>query len=560
MTGWGSMNINFSSRTYLIIMLVFSILIVWPLFLPGYFFHHDDLQVMRIYEMRKCFEDLQIPCRWVPDMGYGNGYPLFNYYSALPYYIGGLLSYFLGLINSAKALFFIPLVLGGVSMFLLGKKLFGKEAGFLAGILYLFAPYRALDSFVRGAIAESFALAIIPLVFYYSLEIIEKPTKSNLILGSLSLAAFLLSHNIMTMFFMPFLLLWNLIFLFFFKWKNWKAVLVSFLLGIGLSAFFLLPVLFEKDLVHTETLLQGGSNFRTHFAGIGQLFLDRSWGYGGSEFGPNDTISFQIGWPLWWFIILAVPLIIIGRKKDLKILTTAIFFLIMFLVSIFMSHNRSAFIWEIIGPLQYAQFPWRFLSLSIFSSSLLAGFCLSFLKGYFKNLLMWIFVIITVLLNWNYFIPRDFYPWINDRNKLEDPLWEIQQKAGILDYLPKTAFEPAGRAPNHPELLTGKAEFLNYTVQSNNFSFKAKVYEKSYFQVPVFDFPNWTVYVNGKKAEHDNKSNLGRIGLEVQPGTYEVAGFFKDTLVRTIGNSLTILSWILLLLIVFSKRMLKLFT
>src|SRR5258708_5359335 len=86
-----------------------SILIVWPLFLPGYFSHHDDLQVMRIFEMRRCFTDLQIPCRWVPDMGYGNGFPLFNYYSVFPYYIGGLLSYVFGYIISAKILFFIPL-------------------------------------------------------------------------------------------------------------------------------------------------------------------------------------------------------------------------------------------------------------------------------------------------------------------------------------------------------------------------------------------------------------------------------------------------------------------
>lgn len=506
--------------------------------------------------MRKCFEDLQIPCRWVPDMGYGNGFPLFNYYSALPYYIGGSLSYILGLINSAKALFFIPLILGGISMFFLGQKLFGKEAGFLAGILYLFAPYRALDSYVRGAVAESFALAIIPLVFYFSLEIVEKPTKSNLVFGSLSLAAFLLSHNIMTMFFIPFLVLWNLFFLYMQKWQNWKAVLVNFLLGIGLAGFFLLPVFLEKDLVRTETLLLGGSDFRTHFVGIGQLFLDRSWGYGGSEFGPNDTISFQIGWPLWWFAVLAIPLMIINFKSNRKISAIAAFFLFMFLLSVFMQHNQSAFIWEAIGSLQYAQFPWRFLSLSIFSASILGAFVLNHFSKH-KALAVWVVVIVTISLNWNYFQPREFYPWINDKNKLEDPLWEIQQKAGILDYLPKTAYEPAGRAPNNIEVLSGQAIGSNYNVRSNQFSFNVTVSENSYIQVPVFDFPNWTVYVNGSEVVHDNKSGLGRIGFELAPGNYEVAGIFKNTLVRTLGNSLTIISILLLLLIAFNKRIFK---
>lgn len=554
------MKIEISSRVYLFLILVLSILVVWPLFLPGYFFHHDDLQVMRVLEMKKCFEDFQIPCRWVPDMGYGNGYPLFNYYSALPYYVGGILSFLLGLVNAAKALFFIPLVLGGISMYLLAQKLFNKEAGFLSGILYLFAPYRALDSYVRGAVAESFAIAIIPLVFYFSLKNIEKPSRLTVVLGSLSLGSFLLSHNIMTMLFIPILILWNLLILYFQKWKNWKAVLSSFLLGTGLAAFFLLSVFFEKNLVQSETLLEGGSNFRTHFVTVGQLFMDRSWGYGGSEFGPNDTISFQIGWPLWWFVITAIVILLIKFKRDLRSGAGVLFFQGVFLFSIFMTHNKSAFIWEMIGPLQFSQFPWRFLSLSIFAAAILAGYCIKFFSNKIREVTVLLFAAVTIFLNWNYFMPRDFYPWINDTNKLEDPLWEIQQKAGILDYLPKTAYEPQGRAPSNIEVLAGKAEGSNYNVRSNKFSFDVKVSEDSYIQVPVFDFPNWTVYVNGEQINHDNKSSLGRIGFELSPGTYQVYGVFKNTLVRTVGNLLTVTALILLLLISLNKRIFKLLT
>ena len=62
---------------------------------PGYFSIHDDLQVGRLYQMELCFRDLQIPCRWVPDMGYGYGYPLYNFYPSLPYYFG-MIFYFIG--------------------------------------------------------------------------------------------------------------------------------------------------------------------------------------------------------------------------------------------------------------------------------------------------------------------------------------------------------------------------------------------------------------------------------------------------------------------------------
>ena len=547
------MNINLSAKSYLFLILLFSIIITWPLFVPGFFFHHDDLQVMRIFEMKKCFEDLQIPCRWVPDMGYGNGFPLFNYYSALPYYIGAALSFGLGFVNAAKALFFIPLVLGGVAMFFLGQKLFGKEAGFLAGILYLFAPYRALDAYVRGAIAESFALAIIPLVFYFIAEIIENPNRKNFVFGSFSLAAFLLSHNIMTMFFMPFVLLWGIIFLYLNKWKNWKAFLYSLVLGTSLAGFFLIPVFLEKDLVQTETLLDGGTNFRTHFVSVGQLFLDRSWGYGGSFFGPNDTISFQIGWPHWWLVVLAIPFIAIGFRKNIKNTLIATFFLLMFLISVIMQHNKSAFIWEAIGPVQYAQFPWRFLSLSILASSVLGGFILNYF-GRFKLIVLLIVVITTVLLNWTFFHPREFYPWINDKNKLEDPLWEMQQKASILDYLPKTAQEPPSRASHEIAVLGGNAKGSNYNVRSNRFSADVKVFEKSYIEIPIFDFPNWTIYVNGQQIEHTNHSFWGRMVITLEPGDYQITGKFKDTWVRTAGNTLTLFAAGILLAILLNKK------
>lgn len=552
------MNISFSSKTYFIFLLVLSVLILWPNFLPGLFFHHDDLQVMRIYEMRQCFSDLQIPCRWVPDMGYGNGFPLFNYYSALPYYIGGILSYVLGLVNSAKALFVIPLLLGGISMFLLGQKMYGKDAGFLAGILYMFAPYRALDSYVRGAIAESFALAIAPLVFYYILKIIDKPTRINLILGSISLGAFLISHNIMTMFFTPFIILWGIVFLYIQKWKNWKPLLASFILGLGLSAFFLMPVFLEKNLVQTDTLIQGGSDFRTHFVGVSQLFLDRTWGYGGSFFGPEDTISFQIGWPLWWFVLLVIPPLILTFKKNYKITLGAAFLLVMFGISVFMQHNKSAFIWEQISTLQFAQFPWRLLSLSIFSGSLIGGLFIHYISPRFKLIAVLIASITTVLLNWTYFIPREFYPWINDVNKIEDPLWEIQQKAGILDYLPVTAQEPQGRAQQQIEIIEGDAVSNSYTSKSDYFTGDVTVNTRSYLQVPVFDFPNWELYVNGQKQPHDNKGPLGRISFYLEPGIYHIEGYFRDTLVRTIANLLTLSSIVVLVIIWTSKKLQKL--
>ena len=107
----------------------------------GYFSHQDDLQVIN-FEMRRCFADLQIPCRWVPDMGWGNGFPLFNFYGVSTYYFGAFLSYVLGFIGASKVLFYISLTFGSFGIYFLVKSLWGKWAGVTSAVLYLFAPYK----------------------------------------------------------------------------------------------------------------------------------------------------------------------------------------------------------------------------------------------------------------------------------------------------------------------------------------------------------------------------------------------------------------------------------
>lgn len=521
-------------------ILILSSLTVWPLFLPGYFTHHDDLQVMRIFEMKQCFQDFQIPCRWVSDMGYGNGYPLFNYYNPLPYYIGGILSFFLGFLMSAKILFFIPLVLGGFSMYLLVKELLDKQAGFLAGVLYLFAPYRALDSFVRGAVAESFAIALIPLVFYFALKLIEISSKKYLIYFSLSLAAFFTSHTIMTLLFAP-LLLFMILYWLWTKKKGWYVV-YGLLLGIGLSAFFTIPAYFEKGLVQIDNLTRHDLDFRAHFVTLSQLFLDRSWGYGASFSGPFDTISFQIGWPHWILALLSTPLVFILKRKEKKLVFFYIGILAFFILSIFMTHNKSAFIWEKIGVLRFTQFPWRFLAVAIFTSSLLGGFLVYGLNGHLKKITVILLVLITVVLNWSYFRPEKFIFSLTDKEKLSGRLWEIQQKASILDYLPVGAGEPIEPAPDKPIIRVGEADIKYFEKKSSSWMLDIEVRSPAKIEIPVMDFPNWIVFKNGAEVNYSNNNYVGRISLDLQKGTHKISGKFTNTPIRVVANILTLVS------------------
>src|SRR5258706_13935597 len=78
----------------LVVVILFGLFAAKGLIGSGYFNIHDDLQMMRQLEMEKCFLSLQIPCRWGPDMGYGFGFPLFNFYPPLPYFFGEIFRLF----------------------------------------------------------------------------------------------------------------------------------------------------------------------------------------------------------------------------------------------------------------------------------------------------------------------------------------------------------------------------------------------------------------------------------------------------------------------------------
>ncbi len=115
-----------------IILAVLLLLLVIPTFSsllrPGYFPMHDDMQAMRLLQMDKCIKDGQIPCRWVPDMGYGYGYPQFNFYPPLPYYVMETFHLLgLGYLDSVKAGFVLSVLVSTAGMYLLGSTLWGND-------------------------------------------------------------------------------------------------------------------------------------------------------------------------------------------------------------------------------------------------------------------------------------------------------------------------------------------------------------------------------------------------------------------------------------------------
>lgn len=557
----------------LVIVILFGVLASKGLIGEGYFNMHDDLQMMRQLSMEKCFLDGQIPCRWIPDMGYGFGYPLFNFYPPLPYLVGQLFRVIgYSFVDTVKIVFGLSFIASGITMYFLAKEFFSRFGGVVAAIFYIWAPYHAVDVYVRGAMNEAWALIWFPAILYFSYKLLAVQPKSKTkadfpfkyVIGlALTWFGLFTSHNLMVIVFAPFFAIWCGMWLL--HSKNWRRVLhlaVSGAWSFGLAAFFTLPVLLEKDVVQTDSLVVGYYEYTAHFVSISQLLFSRFWGYGPSVWmTQDDRMSFQIGWFHWILPLIAGAILafrFILKKKVNKVMMATAFMLLVGWFAAFLTHPRSTLIWQQFDPYQFVQFPWRFLTMVIFGFSFVTGYLMFILPKGIRYIAGTLAVILILVYGWNYFLPEygKLGP-LTDEEKFTGAAWELQQTAGIYDYLPNTA-KTAPKAPmkNLAEFMEGTGEIIESEQGTDWVRFVYNTNEDSVLRIGLLEFPEWEVLVSGNELEEyvPETEEWGRVYIDVPAGTHEVNIQLKDTPPRTLGNLVSVGSWLILAAIVFHKR------
>lgn len=560
--------ISSSSFWPLLVVFFLGVLAGRVLLTPGYFNMHDDLQMMRQLEMEKCFLDLQIPCRWVPDMGYGYGFPLFNYYPPLPYLMGqGIRVLGFSFVDTAKLTFFLSFVLSGMTMYLLGREFWGRLGGVLSAGFYIWAPYHSVDVFVRGAMNEAWAIVWFPLILWASYKLVTSDKRQVtrwIVILALSWTALLLSHNIMAMIFTPVFAVWCLLWLWREQaWRKIPQLAISGAWAFGLAAFFSVPVMLEQKLVHIETLTVGYYEYVAHFANLNQLFFSRFWDYGASVWGEADRMAFPIG-HLHWGLSIAIAVLILVRilmrkKTDNNLLLVTCLFLLAGFAAAFMAHVRSTPIWLMLPILSIIQFPWRFLTIAILSFSFAAGALIPLLRAgkLFSTGIVVALLVGVVWFNWPFFRPERMGP-LTDQEKFSSAAWELQQTAGIYDYLPRDAtIAPQGPRTVALEFVDGSGEVGEIKEGTNWLVSKVSVSSPSAtLRLNIFNFPDFRVFVDGRRREIKllKDDGLGRIHVDVPQGEHTVEARLFNTPPRILGSLISIFSWFALLYLLLLRR------
>lgn len=212
--------------------------------------------------------------RWLPDLAYGYGLPLFNFYAPLSYYPPALLVW-LGLspviaFNLSLAL---ALLISSSGVYLLINDVYGRSAGVLASVLYIYAPYNLLTVFFRGSSPIVWAWAIAPWVLWAFGRLLTRPNLGYLVLSAGLGAAVLLMHNISSLILLPTLVIYlAMTGLAQPTWATYRRAIIALGLSLGLAAFFLLPAVVEKELAQVHRAITPPDfDYRFNFVELGDL-------------------------------------------------------------------------------------------------------------------------------------------------------------------------------------------------------------------------------------------------------------------------------------------------
>lgn len=577
-------------KTWFVVCVLFVIWLAgsWSLLRPGLFRVHDYIHAARIAEMTRGLQEGQFPVRWSPNFGFGYGMPLFEFYAPLPYLVGSAGYWLTGnLLLSVKLLFVVAnlgTLFGG---YLLGRQLGGRTTGLVLAASLTLAPYRAVNLFVRGAVSEAWGIMALPWIVWGIFQVITEmrlrswksaQVQKGLLAVWLGLVVLLLSHNLTALLFVPMSLLLGAGYLLvtMMSQKNSGSVVnfrssiesigllgAAYALAIGATTFYWLPALVEKQFVKLENILGGYFHYSQHFLYLRQFFTP-GWGFGGSQWGPEDGISFFLGYGQWLGLLtlgVAVGRVLWKRAQHRQwssllgnsSLLVSVLVGGLLVVSTWLSTFKSEWLWDALPAFSFIQFPWRWLSVSIVWVAILNGLAVALHKKTIKRYLIGGALILVILANAWYFQPESL---LEDAAKYyySDPI-RIQSEMSLIlpDYIPKDMSDqpelPPAAAWSHREGegLDPKLEVL--VRRGHQVLLKTEYETPTEVQFAIAPFPGWRVELDGQTVEGLERLGLyGNLALEVPAGEHLVGVILGNSPVRTWSDRVSLLSWTLVII------------
>ena len=519
---------------------------IFDLFKPHYYTSHDgEGHVIRMEEFYRALKDGQFPVRWSKRLYYGYGYPFFNfnypsvYYMGVPFMAAGFSAE-----DAMKAVTIATYLLSGLCMYAYLVKKMRPQFALLGSLLYLYAPYRMLVIYVRGSVAESIAFLFPPLLLW-GVEAVVEGKKKAVLLTSLIIGFLGVSHNISA------LLLFGMYHSYLILYSGWKRSLHGFLRGLGafgvgiaIAAFFFVPALAEKKYTFLDQTI--ARDYPDHFVEIAQL-VKSGWGFGGSVAGPDDGLSFNLGWVHLAGVVLSLlTLAYILRQKDARgrqTLPLTLFLLAVFIGSVFFMMPISRTLWDYVPLLPFVQFPWRFIMLTVLALSILLPLSLQQLTDVLHLKWSWLFV--GVLVSIVFYFAKDQW-YINQSLIARVP--ETESLEGTTTWADEQAtqwFQPKPkRVPDQRVEIVqkGAVDIEMWKTGEHRYSV-ASLQDTTVIENTMY-YPGWRVWVDGKEVEvrYMDTDVPGRLVFSIPAGSHQVLSRLTEPSLRFAADMVSLIS------------------
>ena len=532
-------------------LILLALPVCLPLFTGSVLWGHDAFSYFpRLVELHQNIAHGVLVPRWAPDLGRGTGQPLFLFHPPAIYYFGELWHLigfdFVTAMNLACA---VVVLLAAVGMFLLARLYFGDAGGWLGAAAYLYVPYFAVDLYVRSAMEEFAGFAFFAFALYGFGAYARHRRPRHWLLGATAYAGVLFCHFPAALLFTP--LLVGFLGLTAWMEKSWNLLwrqAGGFLLGLGLSAFIWAPALAARQYAAMNRAVEGSGLYANHFVYLHQLFYS-PWGYGLSVPGPNDGMSFALGWS--HLLLALVVWIWIARTPQPGDRRLWRFFGIAAVVLCILMLQDALWFWEQMPLLQNVQLPWRLLGP--------VAVCLALLVAPLGGLLshaprwraagMAAAMALLIVPNLSHLHSRQLVD-------VDLAFWTPQQLAmrgfettTMAEVTPRWMTGLPAYTPAAATVLSGDAEIRRPARTPFAWSSPISAKVPSTIEMNTAWFPGWEVRVDGQPAPAGPGAPSGLIVFQVPAGEHLVDVRYGRTAAEKVAAGISLAALILAMLL-----------
>jgi hypothetical protein len=540
-----------------------------PLVRPGMGDMADaTLHVYRTVELVRLWQDGVVYSRWAPDLAFGLGYPLYNFYTPLFYYLtGGFHLLGLNFELATKATLTLILLLGCAGMYALAREWLGEAGALLAAVAYTYAPFRLREIYFQGDFAQFLALALPPLILWGLHRLAMTGQGRYLLITACTYAALFLSHSISTMLFTPFIVAYGgfLLLLRPEALRHAGLMLLALALGAGLSAFFWFPALYEKQFVRLDALRTSDFDFRRHFPPTWDLAspsipLDVS--------AVNPYQPFNLGLVQ---LLLALPSLWILLRYPMALPPALRWGVgvgwLAFLGCVFMMLPFSTPVWQTVPLLAFTEFPWRWLGVAALPLAFLAGASAQALPRW-RGVYVTVAALVIILSTFPHLYPREPFTRYDQATIADILRNELKTQAigttSAGEYLPKEIGEVprtsnlvAAYLEGHPVDKLDRSTLPSVAaatlIEHRALSDRWRLVTPTAFTARVYTlyYHGWTAYLNQQRILITPSSPEGFITVAIPAGEHELTLRFEDTLERQMATGVSLTTLLLLMGLLF---------